>query len=131
MVQKFDDMCIHLDTIPQRDRQTDRRTWYINIALCMLANADAQQNNHSTTSHTRHLSQLSIDAIITLIVALLQDRLGPGISTGFLEVFYPSGYILVSFAPNTASPAVWNRDIMGDRLTTSSGQRIWPVRIIG
>jgi len=24
--EKFDDMCIRLDTIPQRDRQTDRQT---------------------------------------------------------------------------------------------------------
>jgi len=49
-VKKFDDTCIHLDTIPQRDRQTDRQTdrrtdrqkWYITVALCMLAHAHAQ-----------------------------------------------------------------------------------------
>jgi len=38
--------CIRLDTIPQRDGQTDKRTdgqkWYINIALYKLAHADVR-----------------------------------------------------------------------------------------
>jgi len=42
-VEKFEDMCFHLDTIPQRDGRTDgwtdRQKWRNNIALslCMCA----------------------------------------------------------------------------------------------
>jgi len=33
IVKKIKDMCVWLNTIPQRERQTDRQIWYITIAL--------------------------------------------------------------------------------------------------
>ena len=49
-VKKFDDTCIRLDTIQQRDGRTDRRTDRKIIALCMLAYADAITTAHNNTT---------------------------------------------------------------------------------
>ena len=50
-------MCIHLDKIPQSDRQTDGQKWYINIALCIcILTRDKTRNttnNYFRTNFSR------------------------------------------------------------------------------
>ena len=50
--KQFDDMCICL---PERDGLTDGQKWYINIALCMVAHADARSKNIIQQQFTRNL----------------------------------------------------------------------------
>jgi len=51
IANKSDDVCIHLNTRQQRDRQLDRHKWYNNIALCILMHADARgKNDYDQTS---------------------------------------------------------------------------------
>ena len=55
-VEKVEDMCILLDTITERDGQTDGQKWYINIAFFVLEYTDPLYK-HCRIGRLRHTSQ--------------------------------------------------------------------------